>query len=98
MDQSQTWRGRFDFWRQEKGRISSFFNAFRKHKTQDTMKYNKIQSKRAAIERENSNRTNKFREELVKLAKDRKVTDADKSAIYEKMNESEVIRDDERGE
>ena len=100
MDQSQSWRGRFNFWRQdaEKGRISSFFNAFRKNKTQNTMKYNKIQSKRAAIERENVNRTNKFREELVKLAKDRKVNDADKAAIYEKMNESEVIRDDERGE
>ena len=99
MNRSESWRDRFDYWKNDagKGRISSFFNAFRKRKTQDTMKYNKIQAKRAAIERENKNRSGKFKEELVKLAKTRgsKVTEADKSNLYEKMNESEVIKDQE---
>ena len=99
MNRSESWRDRFNYWKNDagKGRISSFFNAFRKRKTQDTMKYNKIQAKRVAIQKENKNRSGKFKEELVKLAKTRgsKVTENDKLNLYEKMNESEVIKDQE---
>lgn len=99
LDRSNSWRSRFEFWRQDasRGRISSFFNAFRKEKTVREMKYNKIISRRNAIEKENKNRSNKFKKELVSKAKQKgqKIEAADRNKVMRTMNESEVIKDQE---
>lgn len=99
MERTEKFWDRFRYWNEDIGKnpVSSFFNACRKRKTKDSIKYHKIQAKRASIEKENKNRTGKFKEELVKLAKKRgsNVTEADKIDLYQKMNESEVIKDPE---
>lgn len=87
-------RSRYDFWRQNgSGRISSFFKSiFQKNKTAEAYKYMKVEEKKNEAKRKNELRNNKFRKELVNLARTREVNEADKEDIYRKIDENELDR------